>query len=110
MTVLQSQTDEWPIGVRPYKSLGKRNFNPYFSQMHYRQWQDEAPRDESQGDSADDYEHDFAGNNRCFWREPRRCPFKSRRATMACGAPSRSSDLNGQGRPPLQGGEGLNVV
>ena len=35
---------------------------------------------------------------------------KSSRATMACGAPSRSSDLNGQGRPPLQGGEGLNVV
>src|ERR1700724_4500595 len=27
-------------------------------------------------------------------------------ATTACGAPSRSSDLNGQGRPPLQGGEG----
>src|SRR6202008_1560007 len=30
--------------------------------------------------------------------------------TTACGAPSRSSDLNGQGRPLLQGGEGLNVV
>jgi hypothetical protein len=35
---------------------------------------------------------------------------KSPHATTACGAPSRSSDLNGQGRPPLQGGEGLNVV
>jgi hypothetical protein len=31
---------------------------------------------------------------------------KSPHATTACGAPSRSSDLNGQGRPPLQGGEG----
>jgi len=35
---------------------------------------------------------------------------KSPHATTACGAPSQSSDLNGQGRPPLQGGEGLNVV
>jgi hypothetical protein len=35
---------------------------------------------------------------------------KGPHATMACGAPSRSSDLNGQGRPPLQGGEGLKVV
>ena len=35
---------------------------------------------------------------------------KSPHATTACGAPSRSSDLNGQGRPPLQRGEGLNVV
>jgi hypothetical protein len=35
---------------------------------------------------------------------------KSPHATTACGAPSRSSDLKGQGRPPLQGGEGLNVV
>jgi hypothetical protein len=31
---------------------------------------------------------------------------KSPHATTACGAPSRSSDLNGQGRPPLEGGEG----
>jgi hypothetical protein len=31
---------------------------------------------------------------------------KSPHATTACGAPSRSSDLNGQGRPPLKGGEG----
>jgi hypothetical protein len=31
---------------------------------------------------------------------------KSPHATTACGAPSRSSDLNAQGRPPLQGGEG----
>ena len=31
---------------------------------------------------------------------------KSPHATTACGAPSRSSDLNGQGRLPLQGGEG----
>jgi hypothetical protein len=31
---------------------------------------------------------------------------KSPHATTACGAPSRSSDLNGQGRTPLQGGEG----
>src|SRR5258707_14258789 len=30
---------------------------------------------------------------------------KSPHATTACGAPSRSSDLNGQGRPPLQGGK-----
>src|SRR5258708_39292897 len=29
---------------------------------------------------------------------------KSPHATTACGAPTRSSDLNGQGRPPLQGG------
>jgi hypothetical protein len=35
---------------------------------------------------------------------------KSPHATTACGAPSRLSDLNGQGRPPLQGGERLNVV
>src|ERR1700751_2257741 len=31
-------------------------------------------------------------------------------ATTACGGPLRSSDLNGQGWAPLQGGEGLNVV
>ena len=31
---------------------------------------------------------------------------KSPHATTACKASSRSSDLNGQGRPPLQGGEG----
>src|SRR5260370_35580228 len=31
---------------------------------------------------------------------------KSPHATTACGAPSRSSDLNGQGRPPFQGGQG----
>src|SRR3974377_1639703 len=30
---------------------------------------------------------------------------KSPHATTACRTPSRSSDLNGQGRPPLQGGE-----
>ena len=35
---------------------------------------------------------------------------ESPHATTACGAPSRWSALNGQGRPQLQGREGLNVV
>jgi hypothetical protein len=35
---------------------------------------------------------------------------KSPHATTAGGTPSRSSDLNRHCRPPLQEGEGLNVV
>jgi hypothetical protein len=54
------------------------------------------------------FEH-FCGAKRKFQFKPLGI-LKSPHATTVCGAPSRSSDLNGQGRPPLQGGEGLNVV